>query len=90
MKQYFIGISKRSKDLILGLMDLGCTLMLYFHPKTMELNSKYEFYDGEWLLVTCTNDSEINEIKLFLEQKTSDENDLKFEIVHYQSLKFES
>lgn len=88
--QYYIGISKRSKDLIFGLMDLGCTLMFYFHPKTLELNLKYRFYEGEWLLVTCSSDSEIDEIKRFLEQKASNDSDLEFEIIPYQSVNLES
>ena len=81
MKHYFIGVSKRSEDLILGLLNLGCTLMFYYHPKTLELNSKYKFYDGEWLLFTCRNDSEINKIKLLLEQKALNDNKINFEII---------
>jgi hypothetical protein len=85
MKQYFIGVNKRSQKLILGLMDLGATLMLYWHPKTIELNNKFKFYDGEWLLVTCVfDDSEIEEIRDFLNSECENDRNLRFEIVYHQ------
>ena len=87
MKQYFVGVNKRSRDLILGLLNLGCTLMFYYHFKTMELNSKYKFHDGEWLLIRCADDSEINEVKLFLEQKALNDSSLEFKIIYHQQLK---
>ena len=81
MKHYFIGVNKRYEELIMGLMNLGCVLMFYYHPKTIELNLKYEFYDGEWLFRAPYNDSEIDLIKKFLEQYKSNNNDLKFKII---------
>lgn len=81
MKQYFIGVNKRSEELIMGLIDLGCTLMFYYHPKTIELNLKYEFYDGEWLFRAPYDDSEMVMIKNFLERYKSNDDDLKFEII---------
>lgn len=80
MKQYFIGVNQRSKNVIMGLFDLGATLMFYYHPKTIELNNIYGFYDGEWSFYTCFDDSEIEKIRAFLESK-SDSQNLKFEIV---------
>lgn len=80
MKQYFIGVNQRSKNVITGLFDLGATLMFYYHPKTIELNNNYEFYDGEWMFYTCFDDSEIEKIRSFLESK-SDSQNLKFEII---------
>ena len=81
MKYYFIGVNKRSEELIMGLMNLGCTLMFYYHPKTIELNLKYEFYDGEWLFRASYDDSKIEMIKNFLEQYKSNDDNLKFEII---------
>ena len=81
MKHYFIGVDKRSEELIMGLINLGCGLMFYYHPKTIELNLKYEFYDGEWLFRASHNDSEIDLIKKFLEYYKSNNNDLKFKII---------
>ena len=80
MKQYFIGVNQRSENVITRLFDLGATLMFYYHPKTIELNNKYGFYDGEWMFYTCFDDSEIEKIRTFLESK-SDSQNLKFEIV---------
>ena len=80
MKQYFIGVNQRSENVIRGLFDLGATLMFYYHPKTIELNNNYGFYDGEWMFYTCFDDSEIEKIRAFLESK-SDSQNLKFEII---------
>lgn len=82
MKQYFIGINKCSQELLIGLLDLGATLMFRWHPKTMELNHKFEFYDGEWLLYTdCYPDTGLNEIKAFLENMKRNDSNLKYETV---------
>ena len=82
MKHYFIGVNKRSKDLICRLMEtFGCTLMFHYHYKTMELNEKYKFYGGEWLFYTCDSESELDGIKSFLESKTLNDNDLEFKII---------
>lgn len=61
--------------------------MFRWHPKTMELNKKYEFYDGEWLLVSCsTDETEINDIRNFLFGKCEFDKELKFEIVYHQDI----
>lgn len=88
MKQYFIGISQRSQDLLLGLLDLGATLMFTWHPVTVKLNDQFGFYDGEWLLLTCvTHDwSEIEEVRSFLENQTKTIENLNFKIIYYQEL----
>ena len=84
MKQYFIGINKRTKELLIGLLDLGATLMFYYHPITLELNKKYNFYDGKWMLLTdtTTDGSTIKEIEEFL----SNFDDLNYKIIFYQEL----
>lgn len=69
-KQYFIGVSSRTASLIIGLLNLGATLMFRYHPVTMTLNKEYEYYDGEWMLYTCVTsdpDREIKDIKDYLE-----------------------
>ncbi len=81
MKQYFIGISKRSENLVLGLMDLGATLMFYWHPKTIELNGKFKFYDGEWFLLTASSDEEISKVSEFLTNEKAKDETLKTEII---------
>ena len=82
MNQYFIGVNKRSEKLIIGLMDLGATLMFRWHPKTLELNYEFGFYDGEWLLVTCaSDDSEIDNIRDFLSKECELDKEFKFKIV---------
>lgn len=81
MKQYFIGVNQRPEDLILGLFDLGATLMFYYHFTTRDLNRRFEFYDGEWMLYTCENDRDIEKIKLFLKDKKKSIKNLKFKII---------
>ena len=69
-KQCFIGVSYRTESLIIGLLNLGATLMFRHHPVTMALNKKYEYYDGEWMLYTCVTsdpDQEIKDIRDYLE-----------------------
>lgn len=87
MKQYFIGIDKRSKNVIIELFNYGASLMFNHHPIILELNKKFNFYDGEWMLLTdvSTDDSHINTIRDFLESC----DDLKYEIIFYKELKFE-
>lgn len=66
MKQYFIGIEKRSEKMVLGLLDLGATLMFKHHYKTIELNEKFMVCD-EWFLYTDVYpNSGIEEIESFL------------------------
>ena len=86
MKQYFIGIDKRSTKVFDGLFDLGATLMFYHHPITRELNKKFNFYEGEWMLLTdvSTDGSVINKVENFL--KSCD--NLNYKIIFYQELKF--
>ena len=87
MKQYFIGVNKRSEKIILGLMDRGATLMFYYHFKTRELNRKFGFYDGEWFLITCVDsESEISEIRHFLINEYRRDKDFKFKIIYHQTI----
>lgn len=87
MKQYFIGIEKRTKKLIIGLLDLGATLMFYYHPKTIELNNMYKFYSGEWMLYTDVfPDSGIQEIKEFLEEEKKKDPSINYKIVYFQDI----
>lgn len=81
MKQYFIGVNQRSEDLILGLLDLGATLMFYYHFMTRDLNRRFEFYDGEWMFYSCEDDHDIEKIRTFLENKANSIIGLKFEII---------
>lgn len=85
MKQYLIGVNKRSMDIILNLFNIGATLMFYHHPIVRSLNEKYNFYEGEWLLLTdvTNDDSMIDEVRKLLD--TYD--DLKYRIIFYQELK---
>ena len=81
--EYYIGINKSSNKLIFALMDLGCILMDYYNPITIELNFKYKFNDGEWFVITCHDDSKITNIKILLERQKIIDHNLKFEIIHY-------
>lgn len=83
MEHYFIGVNKRSENLIMGLMNLGATLMFRWHARTMKFNDEFGFYDGEWLFLTCLpGDQTIEKIKTFLTDECANDNSLKFEIIH--------
>lgn len=82
LKHNFIGINKRTNELFDGLFDLGATLMFYYHWQTLKLNENFGFWDGEWFLHTTINDdSEIDQIRSFLENISVNDKDFKFEIV---------
>lgn len=85
LKQHFIGINKRTDELFDGLFDSGATLMFYYHWKTLKLNEKFKFWDGEWFLHTTVNDdnSEIENIRSLLENVSIKDKDFKYEIVPY-------
>jgi hypothetical protein len=82
MKQYFIGFNKRFDAVFDKLFDLGATLMFYWHPRTILLNGKYEFYDGEWMFYSVEPDkNRIDEIKLALDNFVKTVDGFKYEIV---------
>lgn len=76
---YFIGFNKRTDSLFDGLFDLGANLMFYYHPATIALNKKYNFYNGEWMFFDDKTEdgSGIRKIREFLDSF----NDLKYEII---------
>ena len=69
MKQYFIGINKRSEKLVLGLLDLGATLMFKYHPITLTLNAKLGDYDEWFLYPDVCPDFGIEEVEHFLKNE---------------------
>lgn len=79
--KYFIGFNRRSEDVLSGLFDMGATLMFYYHLVTRDLNARYGFYDGEWMLYTCENEQDIEKVKSFLESKVESIKDFKFKII---------
>ena len=87
MKHYFIGFNKRLDEIFDGLFNLGATLMFYYHPATITLNEKYNFYNGEWMLFNDDTEdgSGIENVRIFLESF----DDLKYEIVLTQDWRTE-
>lgn len=83
LTQHFIGINKRSEEIILRLVDLGATLMFYHHWQTLELNEEFELWDGEWMLHTSINDdyTEIEQIGTFLGNESIKDKEFNFVIV---------
>ena len=86
-KQYFIGINQRRRDVISELLDRGATLMFHYHFVTQGLIERTGFTDGEWMLITCTDDLEINEIRTYLDYICMCISEFKYEIFRYQHLK---
>lgn len=86
-KQYFIGFNRRDEELILGLLEIGGTLMFYYHPVTAELNKKYEFYSGEWMLYTDVfPDFGIDKINEFIHEQKLKDKSLKIEVIPYKNI----
>lgn len=82
MKQYFIGFNKRIGEVFDKLFDLGLTLMFYWHPRTVLLNDKYGFYDGEWMFYSVEPDkNKIDEIKKALDILVKTFDGFEYEIV---------
>ena len=85
MDQYFIGVNQRSEEIVMGLLNLGATLMFYYHWKTIELNEKYGFWDGEWFLLTDVGD-DFNNVNNFLYNMSEKIPNFKYEIEHFQRI----
>ena len=84
MNQYLIGISKHSEKLIKELSNSKATVICKLLPVIEKLNKKYCFYDGEWLLVSCsTDETEINDIRNILFGECEFDKEFKFEIIRY-------
>ena len=82
MEQYYIGINKSSDALINGLANIGASVVCRWLPKIEELNKKYDFYNGEWFLLSCSTDgSELMNVINFLFDESYFDEELEFEIV---------
>ena len=82
MEQYYVGFNKRSDKMIADLMKLGAATICKWLPKIEELNKKYGFYEGEWMIVSCsTDESELMNVRNYLFGLCEFDDELEFEII---------